>query len=49
MTTFEANGKIWNTDTETLALLREFCDAGNTEMLGLVFEMGREFGRIVSA
>lgn len=45
--TFEANGKIWTTDADTLKLLRDFRAAGNEEMVGMVFELGRKFGRIV--
>jgi hypothetical protein len=47
--TFEANGKTWKTDEATLALMREYREAGNAEMLGMVFEIGKAFGRIVEA
>jgi len=47
--TFEANGKAWRTDAETLALMVEYRDAGNTEMVAAVFEIGKSFGRIVAA
>lgn len=43
---FEANGRYWQTDGETLALLRQYRDAANAEMLGAVFELGQEMGRI---
>ncbi|NII54371.1 hypothetical protein [Luteibacter sp. SG786] len=49
MMAFEANGKTWNTDEDTLALLRQFRTSGNEEMVGAVFELGRSFGRIVEA
>ncbi len=47
--TFEANGKTWNTDAETLSLLRQYRGEGNEEMVGAVFELGRTFGRITPA
>ena len=43
---FEANGKFYTTDADTLALMRAYRDAGNAEMLGAVLELGLEFGRI---
>lgn len=48
-TTFQANGKTWKTDAETLALMAQYRDSGNAEMLGMVFEIGKKFGRIVEA
>lgn len=47
--TFEANGKIWRTDAATLTLMREYRTTGNTEMLALIFETGKAFGRITAA
>jgi hypothetical protein len=47
MCTFEANGKTYKTDIQTLNLLREYKD--NPEMRGAVFELGLEFGRIKEA
>ncbi len=44
--TFEANGKGWKTDSETLRLMREYRDAGNTYMTSVVFSLGVSFGRI---
>lgn len=46
MVTFEANGKKWSTDEQTLNLLNSFKSSGNTEMLGATFELGKSFGRI---
>jgi hypothetical protein len=46
MKTFEANGKKWSTDEQTLALLNEFKQSNNEEMLGMTFELGKKFGRI---
>ncbi|WP_170836179.1 hypothetical protein [Pandoraea sp. ISTKB] len=48
MMEFEANGKVYQTDEETLALMRAFREAGNAEMVGAVFELGLRFGRIVA-
>ncbi|WP_167389848.1 hypothetical protein [Burkholderia ubonensis] len=48
MVTFEANGKTYKTDEETLALMRDYRAAGNAEMVGAVFELGLHFGRIVA-
>ncbi|WP_441227994.1 hypothetical protein AB7813_08285 [Tardiphaga sp. 20_F10_N6_6] len=47
--TFQANGKTWKTDADTLALMNEYRAAGNTEMVAAVFEIGKSFGRIVAA
>ena len=47
--TFEANGKGWTTDDQTLDLMREYREAGNTYMVSVVFSLGREFGRIKAA
>lgn len=47
MHTFEANGKTYKTDLETLNLLREYKD--NPEMLSAVFGLGLDFGRIKEA
>ena len=44
---FEANGKTWETDSETLALLREYRAAGNSYMVGAVFSIGLDMGKIV--
>lgn len=44
--TFEANGKGWKTDLETLNLLRQYRDTENLYMTAVVFSLGREFGRI---
>jgi len=44
--TFEANGKTYITDAETITLMREYRSAGNAEMLASVFEIGLTFGRI---
>lgn len=49
MNKFEANGKTWMADDETLALLRQYRAEGNEEMLGAVFELGKSFGRILPA
>ena len=46
MKTFSANGKAWQTDEETLALMQSYRDAGNRYMLSVVFELGVAFGRI---
>jgi len=47
--TFEANGKTYVTDAETINLMREYRGAGNTEMLAVVFGLGISFGRITIA
>lgn len=47
--TFEANGKTWKTDADTLALMTQYRNAGNDEMVGAMFELGKTFGRIVEA
>lgn len=47
--TFKVDGKVWRTDAETLKLLREYRDAGDTFMLSITFSHGRECGRIVEA
>jgi hypothetical protein len=44
--TFEANGKGWSTDSETLNLMRSYRAAGNKYMVSIVFSLGVEFGRI---
>lgn len=44
--TFAANGQTWATDAETLALLAQYADEQNAYMLGVVFTVGRDFGRI---
>ncbi|HCJ9395007.1 TPA: hypothetical protein NV922_001313 [Escherichia coli] len=49
MRTFEANGKSWITDKETLRLLESFRAEKNEEMVGATFELGKAFGRIVEA
>jgi hypothetical protein len=46
--TFEANGKGWKTDTETLKLMREYRAAGNAYMVSVVFSLGVNFGRIAA-
>lgn len=47
--TFEANGQTWATDEATVALLKQYRDEGNEEMVGAVFELGKAFGRIIAA
>ncbi|NYT25357.1 hypothetical protein H0A73_17290 [Alcaligenaceae bacterium] len=47
--TFEANGKAYTTDSETINLMREYRADGNAEMLAAVFELGIAFGRIKPA
>lgn len=47
MKTFNANGKTYKTDSETLALLDSFRTNGNSEMVAATFELGLAFGRIV--
>ncbi|EFV40486.1 hypothetical protein [Hafnia paralvei] len=49
METFEANGKTWATDEDTLRLLEAFRAEKNDEMVGATFELGKAFGRIVEA
>lgn len=44
--TFEANGKGWKTDEQTLGLMREYRAAKNARMVAVVFELGLAFGRI---
>ena len=46
MKTFEANGRAWQTDEQTLNLMREYREAKNTYMVGVVFELGKQFGRV---
>jgi hypothetical protein len=46
---FEANGRAWLTDPETLALMREYRDQGNAYMVGAVFTLGIDGGRIKPA
>lgn len=43
---FEANGKSYKTDKITIELMREYREAGNTEMLGLILEVGLSYGKI---
>lgn len=47
--TFEANGKTYKTDRATIELMREYREAGNSEMLAAVFEIGISFARIMEA
>jgi len=44
--TFEANGKSYETDRITIELMREYREAGNTDMLGLILEVGLSYGKI---
>lgn len=44
---FEANGKTWATDLDTLNLIRLYRSEGNEEMVGAVFSIGQKFGRIL--
>lgn len=46
---FEANGKAWTTDYQTISLMREYQQADNLYMTSVVFNLGREFGRIAPA
>lgn len=46
MFTFTVNGKVWGTDKATLELLRQYKNSGNSEMFGVVFEIGVAYGRI---
>jgi hypothetical protein len=48
-TTFEADGKVWRTDAETLALMTQYRRDGSEEMVGMVFTLGQKFRRIVEA
>jgi len=45
--TFEANGKAWKTDEDTLNIMREYRNSGNSYMVAAVFEIGVACGRIV--
>jgi hypothetical protein len=45
--TFEANGKSYKTDKITIELMREYREAGNMDMLGLILEVGLSYGKIV--
>lgn len=47
--TFEANGRSWKTDVETLNLMREFREAGNRKMVSVVFHLAADFGRVKAA